>query len=100
MVKVDLKQAYRSVLISKHSQQVTGLKWQFGNNTVYLQDTRLCFGAKLAPDIFHQLTQGIKRMLKCHGLKATVVYLDDFFIEADCISALITLIFLFRKLGF
>ena len=93
MAKVDLKQAYRSVLISEHSQQVTGLKLQFGNSTVYLQDTRLCFAAKLAPDIFHQLTQGIKRMLKCHGLKATVVYLDDFIIEADCISALITLIF-------
>ena len=43
-------------------------------------------------------------MLKHRGLKATVVYLDDFFIKAetfdDCISALNTLIFLLRKLGF
>ena len=104
MAKVDLKQAYRSVPISKHSQQATGLKWQFGNNTVYLQDTRLCFGSKLAPGIFHRLTQAVKRMLKRRGLKATVVYLDDFFIKAetfdDCISALNTLIFLLRKLGF
>ena len=53
MAKVDLKQAYRSVPISKHSQQVTGLKWQFGNNIVYLKDTRLCFGSRLAPGIFH-----------------------------------------------
>ena len=104
MAKVDLKQAYRSVPISKHSQQVTGLKWQFGNNIVYLQDTRLCFGSKLAPGIFHRLTQAVKRMLKRRGLKATVVYLDDFFIKAetfaDCIFALNTLVFLLRKLGF
>ena len=43
-------------------------------------------------------------MLKRRGLKATVVYLDDFFIKAEtfdvCISALNTLIFLLRKLGF
>ena len=97
MAKVDLKQAYRSVPISKHSQQVTGLKCQFGYNTVYLQDTRLCFGSKLAPGIFHRLTQVVKRMLKRRRLKATVVNLDDFFIKAetfaDCISALNTLSF-------
>ena len=104
MAKVDLKQAYRSVPISKHSQQVTGLKWHFGNNIVYLQDTRLCFGSKLAPGIFHRRTQAVKRMLKRRGLMATVVYLDDFFIKAetfaDCIFALNTLVFLLRKLGF
>ena len=30
MAKVDLKSAYRSVDISKHSQQFTGLEWQMG----------------------------------------------------------------------
>ena len=43
MAKVDLKLAYWFVPRSKHSQQVVGLKSQFGNNTVYLHDTRLCF---------------------------------------------------------
>lgn len=104
MAKVDLKQAYRSVPISQHSQRVAGLKWQLDSNTVYLKDTRLCFGSKLAPGIFHRLTQAVKRMLKRRGLKATVVYLDDFFIKAetfaDCVYALNTLIFLLRKLGF
>ncbi|MEW8547701.1 MAG: reverse transcriptase domain-containing protein [Candidatus Thiodiazotropha sp.] len=104
MAKVDLKSAYRSVPISTHSQRVTGLKWQFGKQTVYLRDTKLCFGSKLAPGIFHRLTQAVKRMLKRHGLRATVVYLDDFFIKADsfedCLLALNTLISLLRKLGF
>ena len=88
--------------ISKHSKQVTGLKWQFGNDTVYLHDTRLCFGSKLAPGVFHRLTQGVERMLKRRGLKATVVYLDDFFIKADtfadCIKHFNTLIFSLESL--
>ena len=104
MAKVDLQSAYRSVKISDHSKQVTGLKWQFGGKTIYLRDTRLCFGSKLAPGIFHRLTQAVRRMLIRRGLKATVVYLDDFFIKADtlleCAEAMNILIALLRKLGF
>ena len=79
MAKVDLKSAYRSVPISKYSQKVTGLRWQFDKRTVLLCDTKLCFGSRLAPGIFHRLTQAVKRMLKRRGLKAVVVYLDDIF---------------------
>ena len=104
MAKVDLKSAYRSVAISKQSQKVTGLRWQFGSQTVLLRDTRLRLGSRLAPSIFHCLTQAVKRMLNCHGLKAVVVYLDDFFIKADtmqdCARILHILIKLLRKLGF
>lgn len=104
MAKVDLKSAYRSVPISSHSQRVTGLRWQFGKQTVYLRDKKLCFGSKLAPGVFHRLTQAVRRMLKRRGLNATVVYLDDFFIKADsfegCAQALQVLISLLRKLGF
>ena len=46
----------------------------------------------------------VKQMLKHRGLKATVVYLDNFFIKAetfaDCISAISILVFSLRKLGF
>ena len=104
MAKCDLKSAYRSVEISKHSQKVTGFKWQFGKQTVFIKDKRLPFGSKLAPGIFHRLTQAVKRMLNRRGLKATVVYLDDFFIKADtlneCAAALQILVQLVRKLGF
>ena len=78
MAKVDLKNAYRSVRISDHSKSVTGLRWQFGFKTVYLRDTRLPFGSKLAPGIFHCLSQAVRRMLKRRGLADVVVYLDDF----------------------
>ena len=43
-------------------------------------------------------------MLIRHGIKATVVYLDDFFIKADtldeCAKAMNILIALLKKLGF
>ena len=104
MAKIDLNNAYRSVRISKHSQKVTGLCWQFDNQTVYLRDTRFPFGSKLAPGIFHRLIQAVRRMLKRRGLSAVVVYLDDFFIKADsfhdCLAALNITISLLRKLGF
>lgn len=104
MAKVDLKSAYRSVPISEHSQQFTGLKWQFGSQTVWLRDTKLPFGSKLAPGLFHRLTQSVKRMLARKGFSSTVVYLDDFLVigssKEACRQAQTTLIYLLRKLGF
>ena len=104
MAKVDLKSAYCSVPISKQSQKVTGLRWQFGSQTVLLRDTKLCFGSRLALSIFYRLTQAVKRMLNRRGLQAVGVYLDDFFIKADtmqdCARILHILIKLLRKLGF
>ena len=102
--KVDLKSAYRSVNISERSQQVTGLKWDFNGKTVYLRDTRLCFGARLSPGIFHRLTQAVKRMMSRRGFDLIIVYLDDFLIisknKEQCALALRVLIQLLRKLGF
>lgn len=102
--KVDLRSAYRSVKINEESQKVTGLKWNFGGKTVYLRDTKLPFGAKLSPGIFHRLTQAVKRMMARKGYNLMVVYLDDFLIiaesQAQCADALNCLVQLLRKLGF
>lgn len=104
MAKVDLKSAYRSVPISEHSQQFTGLKWQFGDQTLYLRDTKLPFGSKLAPGHFHRLSQSVKRMMARKGYGSVVVYIDDFWLiaptRAACQQAQSTLIYLLRKLGF
>lgn len=104
MAKVDLKAAYRSIPISKSSQQFTGLKWKFGDKNVFMYDTKLPFGARLAPGIFSRITQAVKRMLVRKGINASVVvYLDDFLVLApsfeDCIQALNILIALLRRLG-
>ena len=102
--KVDLKNAYRSVGISKASQRVTGLQWVFKGQTIYMTDTRLPFGARLSPGIFHRLTQAVKRIMARKGHDLLVVYLDDFLIVSEskeaCSEALTTLIKLLRKLGF
>ena len=102
--KVDLRSAYRSVRINAASQKVTGFKWNFDNKEIYLKDTKLPFGAKLSPGIFHRLTQAVKRMMARRGFDLLVVYLDDFLIIAEskdaCAQALNCLIQLLRKLGF
>lgn len=102
--KVDLRSAYRSVKISDESQKVTGFKWEFGGESVYLKDCKLPFGAKLSPGIFHRLTQAVKRMMTRRGYNLLVVYLDDFLIISEslqqCAEALNCLVQLLRKLGF
>lgn len=103
MAKVDLKAAYRSVMISAHSQQVTGLKWTFDGRVQYLYDRKLPFGSKLAPSIFHRLSQAVARMMAKRGF-SIVAYMDDFFLcESSydrCQEAMLVLISLLRKLGF
>ena len=104
IAKVDLKAAYRSVSISNHSQQFTGLKWLFDGQPVYFKDTKLPFGPKLAPGIFHRITQSVRRIMHRKGHTDLVVYRDDFFIispsRAECQHTQMVLITLLRKLGF
>lgn len=50
---------------------------------VYLKDTKLPFGAKLSPGIFHRLTQAVRRMMARRGFNLLVVYLDDFLIISN-----------------
>ena len=106
MAKVDLKSAYRSVPIHPSNYQAMGLKWKFQNSNsyTYLYDTRLPFGSKKAPGIFHRLTQSVKRMMIKMGFTSVVAYLDDFLIVAptqtECIMGQKILINLLRNLGF
>ena len=104
--KIDLKAAYRSVPINRLDYCLTGLKWQFEDeeSPSYLFDTRLPFGASMAPSVFHRLTQSVRRMMKRKGFHNLIVYLDDFLIiektYEDCLKAQHTLISLLIDLGF
>lgn len=84
MAKIDLKSAYRHVPIHPSNYAATGLKWKFTGvaTFTYLIDTKLPFGAKRSPEIFHRLTQSITRMMKRRGF-LVVAYLDDMLIIAD-----------------
>ena len=106
MAKVDLRHAYRSVPVHPSNYDALGLKWHFeGDSEIsYLVDTRLPFGGKSAPGIFHRLTQAVKRMMFRRGFPMVVVYLDDFLVLgrsfADCQLAYDTISALLVDLGF
>ena len=106
LAKVDLKSAYRSVRSHPSSWPWTTLHWQFEDDdaTSFLYDTRLPFGARRSPGIFHRITQAVRRALIRQGFPPMVVYVDDFLIIAPtadlCATALQTLITTLRSLGF
>ena len=105
LAKVDLKSAYRSVLLDPSMLQYTGFKWKFtgDNEFTYMCDKCLCFGSRKAPAIFTMLSQAVKRMMAKRGVDV-VVYLDDFLIVSDsyrdCLQSVNILISLLRDLGF
>ena len=106
MAKVDLESAYRSVPIHPDDYQSTGLQWTFAghSSSSWLFDTRLPFGAKCAPGIFHKISQSVRRMMIGRGFHSVFVYLYDWLIiadtQAECQRALNTLLTLLRQLGF
>ena len=106
MAKVDLKSAYRTVPIHPSQYPLTGLQWTFKDrsSSQFFMDTRLPFGARKSPAVFHRLTQAVKRMMLRKGYPSVVVYLDDFFVTgktfSECMDTYNTLISLLRSLGF
>ena len=106
MAKVDLRHAYRSVPVHPANHQALGLKWKFKGcaKYTYLMDTRLPFGGKSAPGIFHRLTQAVRRMMARRGFTMVVVYLDDFLVigksHSECQTAYNVLCELLVSLGF
>ena len=106
IAKVDLRRAYRSVPVHPGNYSALGLKWRFKDDRhpTYLIDTRLPFGARSAPGIFHRITQSVKRMMARKGFSKLVVYLDDFLVVGrtlkECQQAFDTLCALLLELGF
>ena len=106
LAKLDLAAAYRSVKLHPDDWPVSGLAWTFSGDKdpTFLQDTRLMFGAKKSPYIFHQLSQAVCRIMATQGFPSITCYLDDFLVISDsfsqCISAINHLIKLLRSLGF
>lgn len=104
MAKVDIRAAYRHVSIHPSSQRATGLAWQVNGKTVYYVDTKLPFGAKASPTIFHRLSQSVKRMMIRKGHEHIVAYQDDFLVMGstyqECYDIWMALQTLLEDLGF
>ena len=105
LAKVDLRHAYCSVPVHPANYPALGLKWRFSGHShfTYFVDTRLPFGGRSAPGIFHRITQSVRRMMSRRGF-TVVVYLDDFLVVAptlaECKLAYDTLCTLLMDLGF
>ena len=106
LAKIDLRHAYRSVPIHPSNYPATGLKWTFSGDScpTYMYDTRLCFGGRRSPGIFHRLTQSVRRMMCRKGFEGIIAYLDDFLVvsrsKEECELAFTTLHELLLDLGF
>lgn len=106
LAKVDLASAYRSVKIHPDDWKLAGLAWTFSGevNPTVLIDSRLMFGAKKSPYVFHQLSQAVCRIMAYHGFPNVICYLDDFLVigdsKTDCQAAFTYLLKLLRTLGF
>jgi hypothetical protein len=100
MAKMDISNAFREVPIRKDRWENLSFEWK----GKFYVDTRLPFGLSNAPEIFTRLTNLIRAMLNRRGIKATVVYVDDFLIVAEteeaCAYAWNLLRELLTKLGF
>ena len=63
MAKIDHKHANRSAPIQPANCQATGYKCRFRGDDydTFFYDTRLPFGGKSFPEIFHHITQSVRR---------------------------------------
>ena len=79
---VDIASAYRTVNVCADHTSFQGLSWDFGDGPVWLEDLRLCFGLKCAPNIFNSISDFVVKIANSLGVSRVVDHLDDFLIIA------------------
>jgi hypothetical protein len=73
--KVDLKDAYRHVVVEREDARLLGLFWP---GIGFLYETQLSFGGRSAPFIFNLVAEGFEWILRSFGIDCHH-YLDDSF---------------------
>lgn len=74
LASVDVKSAYRNVLIHPDNQWLMGMLWEGG---VYI-DTALPFGLWSAPKIFTSVADAVEWVVRQEGVDFILHYLDNF----------------------
>lgn len=106
MAKVDIHDAFRTVGVHPKHRGLLNFKMKDPQTGQwrYYRETRFPMGLKCSPEIFCRLTHAVRSMMAARGMRAVVVYVDDFFITADtqeeCQLALDMLLQLLKSLGF
>ena len=100
LAKVDIKSAYRMVLVHPQDRMLLGMEWQ---GSIYV-DTCLPFGLRSAPRIFTALADAIEWGAQQLGVTWLLHYLDDYIIlgapgSQECAANMATFLELCRMLG-
>ena len=99
LVKADIKEAYRSIPVHPHDQQLLGVRWQ---DHCYV-DRMLPFGLRSAPKIFSAVADGLQWIMIQKGITHLLHYLDDYIFVADSVESAIRqksiLVSSFTRLG-
>ena len=80
MAVVDIKSAYRAVPIYPGHRRYLGFKWEINGETVYIEDSRLCFGLCLGQSYFDKILGFVYNILADMYNIQAVNYLDDFIV--------------------
>ena len=84
MVKADIKETYRMILIHTHDQNLLGVRW---NDYLYI-DRIFPFDLRSAPKILSAVSDGLQWILTQYGITYILHYLDDFiFVAASMVKA-------------
>ena len=51
------------VFMHPNSYEATGLVWDFNGKETYLYDTKLPFGARVSPPVFHHLSLILRQLI-------------------------------------
>ena len=104
MTVIDIKSAYRAVPIFEAHRKYLGLKWELDGKVDSYIDNRLCFGLRLGPSYFEEMSCFVYDILVEKYKMRLVNYLDDYLaIEStyeDCLLEQSRVIGLLRYLGF
>lgn len=100
LAKVDIKSAYRMVLVHPQDRMLLGMEWQ---GSIYV-DTCLPFGLRSAPRIFTALADAIEWGAQQLGVTWLLHYLDDYITlgapgSQECAANIATFLELCRRLG-
>ncbi len=99
MCKLDLKDAYFSILVSESDRKYLQFKWK----DEYYQYKCLPFGLSVSPYIFTKITKPLASYLRKHGINM-IIYLDDIWIVdetfEDTETACLKVVNLFQEAGF
>ena len=74
MVKLDIKDDYRMVLVHPEDRRFLGVSWQ---GQLYI-DCQLPFGLASSPAIFNSVAKALEWILRAQGVSHIIHYLDDF----------------------